>query len=198
MPPKPSSSSSTKRRRHSPANTTSTTCSTRSASVTDSRSNNSTDHRTPEDHAPSRPRGDADDESTLAQNDTETPTSLPPKQLFLVGSNNVQTIGDEITVSSLVAKRIFPHVKFVRNPVEELAFTNDAKSICGIVRAHCNPPENIPATDWWQSARKWVGRQIAIQRSSKNTKLKWTFMGTYVVLLSLLIIFTNLLFVQFG
>ena len=193
--PATSSSSLGKKSRQSP--NTSTTCSTHSASVTDSRSN-VTDHRTPEDHAPSRPRGDADDESTLAQNDTETPTSLPPKQLFLVGSNNVQTIGDEITVSSLVAKRIFPHVKFVRNPVEELAFTNDAKSICGIVRAHCNPPENIPATDWWQSARKWVGRQIAIQRSSKNTKLKWTFMGTYVVLLSLLIIFTNLLFVQFG
>ena len=116
---------------------------------------------------------------------------MPPTHLFFRGAANDQTIGDEVTVSALVAKRIFPHVKFVRNPVDELAFTNDAKSICGIVRTYCNPPENILATDWWQNARRWVGRQIAIQRSSKNTRLKWTFMGTYTILLSLLITVTN-------
>ena len=176
---------------------TSATKSTRSASIASTHTKVRED-RTPDNHAPSRPTGVADDDSTITPKEAKTPTSMPPKQLFVVGSNNVQAIGDEVTVSALVGKRIFPHVKFLRNPVDELAFTNDARSICGIVSAYCNPPENIPATEWWQTARKWVGRQIAIQRSSKNTKLKWTFMGTYAMLLSLLTIETNFFCFQFG
>jgi hypothetical protein len=153
------------------------------------------------DHAPSRPRNAADDTSTSFDEgiEIETPTSMPPKQLFVVGTIPDPTIGDEVTVSTLVRQRIFSHVKFLCNPVDELAFTNDARSICGIVRSYCNPPANVPDTEWWQNARKWVGRQIAIQRNSRNTKLKWTFMGTWCsVLLSLFIFETNLLFVQFG
>ena len=182
----------TRRSRSSPKSNT--TSSTRSASIPSVRKGVKSP-RTPDEHAaPSRPGGsNADDDSTIQQPTmADTPTSaMPPTHLFLRGAANDQTIGDEVTVSALVAKRIFPHVKFVRNPVDELAFTNDAKSICGIVRTYCNPPENIPATDWWQNARRWVGRQIAIQRSSKNTRLKWTFMGTYTILLSLLITVTN-------
>ena len=174
------SSASSKGRR---SVSTTLTNSTRSASV---RSSNvpSRVERTPDEHAPSRP-GAGDDESTDQERSMalETPTSMPPKQLFVVGTNTDQTIGDEVTVSQLVAQKIFPHVKFVCNPVVELAFTNDARSICGIVRSYCNPPENIQEDEWWQNARKWVGRTIAIQRSSKNTKLKWSFMGKYAVLL---------------
>ena len=193
------SGSSSKGKTHrSRRSSTSATPSSRSASIP-SRRGQVRSERTPPDHAPSRPPGVADDDSTInSPKAAETPPSMPPKQLFVVGSNTVQAVGDEVTVSSLVGKQIFPHVKFLRNPVDELAFTNDARSICGIVRAFCNPPENIPAKDWWQTARKWVGRQIAVQRSSKNTKLKWTFMGTYAVLLTLLTIVTNFLCVQFG
>jgi hypothetical protein len=176
------------------------TTSTRSASVKSSQISHRllTIHA---DHAPSRPRNAEDDISTSLDGGIgiETPTSMPPKQLFVVGTSLDQTIGDEVTVSTLVVQRIFPHVKFVCNPVDELAFTNDARSICGIVRSYCNPPSNIPGTEWWQNARKWVGKTIAVQRSSRNTKLKWTFMGTWTsVLLSLLTINTNLLCVQFG
>ena len=147
------------------------------------------------DHA--QQRQGADDESTIVDRDPQTPTSMPPKQLFVVGSNSDQTVGTEIMVSVLVAKRIFPHVKFVPDPAAELAFTDDARSICGIVRSYCNPPDNIPDTEWWQNACKWVERQIAIQQSSKNTKLKWSFMGTYyAVLLLFITIVTNVLCLQ--
>ena len=172
----PGSRSSSKATRQS---TTSATASSRSASVTSKRLP-SRPLRTPEeDHAPLRPG--ADDDSTDDEQETLTPASMPPKQLFVVGSNTDPTVGDEVTVSALVAKRIFPHVKCLCNPVIELAFTNNAKSICGLVRSYCNPPANIPETEWWEHARKWVGPQITIQRSSKNTKLKWSFMGTYTV-----------------
>ena len=183
MPTGRRSSSGTTNPKGSKRSTTSGTVSTQSASVPSSLGQKSRgEKRTPDKQHSSRASGTADDDSTTVQNEPgDTPASLPPKHLFVIGSNNVQTVGDEVTVSALVAKRIFPHVKFVCNPLEELAFTNDARSICGIVRAYCNPPENIPATEWWQTVRKWVGRQIAIQRSIKNTKLKWTFMGTYAL-----------------
>jgi hypothetical protein len=90
-------------------------------------------------------------------------------------------VGDKVAVCALVVKRLFPHVKFICDPQIELIWSNDAKSICGLVRAECAPPENIAKTKWWENVRKWVSLQIAILCSSKTTQLKWSFMGQVIL-----------------
>jgi hypothetical protein len=111
--------------------------------------------------------------------DKHSSISRPMLGLFVQGTNPNQMIGDEVAVCALVVKHIFPHLKFVCEPLVELAYSNDAKSICGVVREKCAPPANVSETKWWENARKWIGRQITILWSSKNTQLKWSFMGKY-------------------
>ena len=48
----------------------------------------------------------------------------------------IKSVGNEVTVnSSIVVKKLFPHVKFVCNPVSKLSYTDDIKSICNVVRS---------------------------------------------------------------
>jgi hypothetical protein len=104
-------------------------------------------------------------------------TSRPPKELFVINVGPIKSVGNEVTVNSIVVKKIFPHVKFVCDPEKELTYTDDVKSICSVVRSCCTPPYNVPERKWWDTARKWVAQQIAVLRSSKNTRLKWSVMG---------------------
>jgi hypothetical protein len=127
-------------------------------------------------------------------------TFTPPKTLFLQGTDPDQLVGDEVAVCALVVKKVFPHVKFICDPQIELIWSNDEKSICGVVRAECAPPENIAEKKWWENARRWVSRQVAILRSSKTTQLKWSFMGKFYWrgMINGLTILTIRLLLQFG
>jgi hypothetical protein len=130
--------------------------------------------------SPDKVLSQADDESSITHDkeiDKPASTTRPMTELFVLGTNPNQMVGDKVAVCSLVVKRLFPHVKFVCDPLIELAYSDDAKSICGVVRAECAPPANVSVTKWWENARRWIGRQITILRSSKTTQLKWSFMG---------------------
>lgn len=120
----------------------------------------------------------ASDKSDLMASKGSTHSNfIPPMTLFLKGTNQNQMVGDELAVRVVVGKRLFPHVKFICDPQIELVWSDNEKSICGLVRQACAPPENVEVEKWWENARKWVSRQIAILRSSKTTQLKWSFMS---------------------
>ena len=103
----------------------------------------------------------------------------PPKELFVGSTPDTKIRGTEITVSALVGVRLFPQIKFVCNPTVELMFCRDARSICGVVMSECSPPVNITEQDWWEHARKWISKQVSVLRNSKNTQMKWSFMGKH-------------------
>ena len=107
-----------------------------------------------------------------------------PKELFVGSTTATKILGTEITVSSLVGVRLFPQIKFLCNPTVELMFSRDARSICGVVMSECTPPVTIAEPDWWEHARKWIGKQVSVLRNSKNTQMKWSFMGKYYTKLS--------------
>lgn len=106
-------------------------------------------------------------------------TDTPPKELFVGSTPDTKIRGTEITVSALVGVRLFPQIKFVCNPTVELMFCRDARSICGVVMSECSPPVNITEQDWWEHARKWISKQVSVLRNSKNTQMKWSFMGKH-------------------
>ena len=108
----------------------------------------------------------------------EKPKCNVPLELFVKDTTPTQLVGDEVAVCSLVSKRLFPHVKFITDPDLDLAYNNE-KSICSFVCSNCTQPINIEEKVWWENARKWVGRQVAILRSSKNTRVKWCFMSKW-------------------
>lgn len=107
------------------------------------------------------------------------PADTPPKELFVGSTTANKMMGTEITVSSLVSVRLFPQIKFVCNPTVELMFCRDARSICGLFMSECSPPITITEQDWWEHARKWIGKQVSVLRNSKNTQMKWSFMGKH-------------------
>ena len=106
-------------------------------------------------------------------------TDTPPKELFVGSTPDTKIRGTEITVSALVGVRLFPQIKFVCNPTVELMFCRDARSICGVVMSECSPPVNVTEQDWWEHARKWISKQVSVLRNSKNTQMKWSFMGKH-------------------
>ena len=91
--------------------------------------------------------------------------------------DNNEVLGTALSVSSIANLRLFPHIKFVCDPTEELMYSKNAKSVCGVVLLQCSPPINIKEEDWWEQARKWILRQVSVLQSSKNTQMKWSFMG---------------------
>ena len=107
------------------------------------------------------------------------PADTPPKELFVGSTTANKMMGTEITVSSLVSVHLFPQIKFVCNPTVELMFCRDARSICGLFMSECSPPITITEQDWWEHARKWIGKQVSVLRNSKNTQMKWSFMGKH-------------------
>ena len=120
--------------------------------------------------------GMADDESAdIAVGDNNKACTIPTK-LFLQSDNNNAVLGTALSVSSIVNLRLFPHIKFVCDPTAELMYSKNAKSVCGVVLLQCSPPIDIKEEDWWEQARKWILRQVAVLRSSKNTQMKWSFM----------------------
>jgi hypothetical protein len=88
-----------------------------------------------------------------------------------------KSMGTELTVSTLVGSRLFPHIKFICDPTVERMYNTDARSICGVVMIHCSPPVEIPERAWWEYARKWISQKVSVLRNSKNTEMKWRFMG---------------------
>ena len=123
---------------------------------------------------------DNDDTSSTSADMGPSPvrsTDTPPKDLFLSSTVADKLMGTEITVSALVGTRLFPQIKFLCNPTVELMFCRDDRSICGVVMAECSPPITIAEQDWWEHARKWIGKQVSVLRNSKNTQMKWSFMG---------------------
>jgi hypothetical protein len=120
--------------------------------------------------------GGADSSSDDDDSQTKPSTSSPPKELFLTQEETNKLQGTEVTVGTLVGKRLFPHIKFICDPVIELLFDRSPNSICGVILGECSPPKGVTEEKWWANARKWVGKQVAVLRSSKNTQMKWSFM----------------------
>jgi hypothetical protein len=78
----------------------------------------------------------ADNNSSLIESKEKNQSNfIPPKTLFLQGTNTNQMVGNEVAMCALVVKQLFPHVNFICNPQIELISSNDAKSICGLVWA---------------------------------------------------------------
>jgi hypothetical protein len=120
--------------------------------------------------------GRDDDASALIGPESCKTADTPPKELFVESTDVTRNLGTSLTVSSLVAMRLFPHIKFLCDPTVELMYNRNAKSICGVILSECNPPVNVPEHEWWEHARKWILRQVCVLRSSKNTQMKWSFM----------------------
>ena len=118
-----------------------------------------------------------DDEASavIGQESCKT-ADTPPKELFVESTDVTRNLGTSLTVSSLVGMRLFPHIKFLCDPMVELMYNRNAKSICGVILSECNPPVNVPEHEWWEHARKWILRQVCVLRSSKNTQMTWSFM----------------------
>jgi hypothetical protein len=106
--------------------------------------------------------------------------NTPPKLLFMSDALETKTLETELTVSTLVGLRVFPHMKFINDPRIELMYNLNPKSICGVVLETCSPPANVSSEEWWEHARKWIGRNVSVLRSSKNTQMKWSFMGKWM------------------
>ncbi len=85
-------------------------------------------------------------------------------------------MGTELTVGALVGLRLVPCVKFVCDPTTKLMYSQDARSICGVVLSECSSPVNVTEQDWWENAKNWISKQVLVLRNSKNTKMKWSFM----------------------
>ena len=117
----------------------------------------------------------ADKDSSDDEKQKTTPGS-PPKELFVGLAETNKTQGTELTVATIVSKKLFPHIKFICDPAVELLFSRSPKSICGVMLAHCTPPTGVTEEVWWKTARKWIGKQVSVLRSSKNTQMKWSFM----------------------
>ena len=128
---------------------------------------------------PRKHQTDDDSISACMGNPPVLPADTPPKELFVGSTTANKIMGTEITVSLLVGVRLFPHIKFVCNPTVELMFCRDAQSICGVVMSDFSPPVTITEQDWWEHARKWIGKQVPVLRNSKNTQMKWSFMGKH-------------------
>ena len=118
---------------------------------------------------------DEEKETPIIKADVDT----PPKLLFMSDTLETRTMGTEVTVSTLVGLQVFPHMKFINDPRIELMYNLNPKLICGVVLEKCSPPSNVSDEEWWEHARKWVGRNVSVLRSSKNTQMKWSFMGKW-------------------
>jgi hypothetical protein len=105
----------------------------------------------------------------------------PPKVLFMKDTVETKIMGTEITVSTLVGIHLFPHIKCINDPRIELMYDPNPKSICGVVFGECSSPGiNVSDEEWWEHAWKWIGRNVLVLRSSKNTQMKWSFMGKWM------------------
>ena len=96
-------------------------------------------------------------------------TNMPPKELFLESMEATRIMCTELMVSALVGLCLFPHIKLLCNPMVELIYSQNARSICGIVLLQCSPPINVKEHDWWEYARKWIKQQVSVLQSNKNT-----------------------------
>jgi len=169
-----------KRRSPTPLSVSSTPASTPSASLASAFKRPKGKDRSASAPAARQQYSTADDDSSTSAGMGSPPVRVvgtPPKELFVGSTTATKIMGTEITVSSLVGVRLFPQIKFVCNPTVELMFCRDARSICGVVMSECSPPVTITEEDWWEHARKWIGKQVSVLRNSKNTQMKWSFMG---------------------
>jgi hypothetical protein len=148
------------------------TASTASASLPSTKKRRDTANRTK-----SEDLGQDSDASSIGGTQVKDELTTPPKILFMSETIEKKIMGTEITVSTLVGNRLFPQIKFICDPRVELEFNRNPKSICGVVLGECNPPANVAEEEWWDHARKWIGRNISVLRNSKNTQMKWSFMG---------------------
>jgi hypothetical protein len=99
-----------------------------------------------------------------------------PKELFVAANTSNRIMGTELTVGALVGLRLVPRVKFVCDPTTKPMYSQDARSICGVVLLGCSSPVNVTEQDWWEHAQKWMSKQVLVLHNSKNTQMKWSFM----------------------
>jgi hypothetical protein len=164
--------------KNSKRSATSQACSTPSASLHSMGTKQSKVRKvTPTSH------GVESDMSSAAVDETpvksEYGVSPPQEVLFVDNTVEKRTMGTKTTVGSLVASRLFPHIKFLCDPNVELMYNRKPKSICGVIMSECSPPVHTSNEEWWENARKWIIRDVSVLRNSKTTQLKWSFMSKY-------------------
>ena len=115
------------------------------------------------------------DHSAYVGHIVDTNKSLP-KELFVAANTSNRIMGTELTLGALVGVCLFPHVKFVCDPTTKLMYSQDARSICGVVLLGCSSPVNVTEQDWWEHAQKWMSKQVLVLHNSKNTQMKGSFM----------------------
>lgn len=119
------------------------------------------------------------DSYSISASGTEQ-SSKPAELYYSMESLSNRIIDSRYTINSIVNTHLFPRVKFI-NKDQDLAYTDNKRSICQFVLKYCHISPSIDKKEWWQLHSKFVYKQVTALRSSKSSSLQTAFYGKFYV-----------------
>ncbi len=107
--------------------------------------------------------------------DSEETEVNPPSQIYLSRSQSSIDKARQMrmTIQAFVTNSLFPYLKFITDPDQELRYSDDKNSICGLVLEACNVVGD--QQQWWASAKNIVRQKLSAMRNNKNSAIKVDF-----------------------
>ena len=83
------------------------------------------------------------------------------------------------TFAMAVREHLFRMVKFLGGTNESLDYSTEPKSICGLMKLHCNIAD-ADARSWWEQQRSMIKGIHTDYRNNKIKMIKQIFTGKYI------------------
>ena len=121
------------------------------------------------------------DRNTSTPESATTTQPMPPNAMWrALNKSQDQVKVEKTAVNDFVSNYLFPRLKFIRGAMVNLDYSEDTKSICGLVMKGCHQQPSPEGRLWWAMGKKQTINDIKRLRNDASKNMKHEFLGKFI------------------